>query len=108
MKRIRGRRDSCRNCRGSAPRLSVQVRRNLALADEWREENAERIGLLEAIHIPMLEHRAFEKWHELEAWFVSRAGDAMQDYDRREELQQALRQHLAAFGRVFPQNYWNN
>lgn len=96
------------------PRLRAEAARPgqkkvyIALVDEWREENAERFGLFKPMHVPMLEHRAFEKWRELEAWFVSRTGEPIHDPQRREEMQQALRQHLAGFVRSRPASYWNN
>lgn len=96
------------------PRLRVEATRPGqkkvygALVDEWREENAETNGLFQPVHFPMLEHRAFEKWHELTAWYAERAEGDMTDTRRREIIRHALCQHLAGFVCQRSESYWKN
>lgn len=61
-----------------------------ALVDDWRKENAERFGLLEEVHVPMLERRSFQKHAAVSSWFKTRAGTFKSDRDLRERARRRL------------------
>lgn len=61
-----------------------------ALVDNWRAENAERFGLFEEIHFPMLERRSLQKRATVSAWFDARAPGFKSDPAIRRTANQRL------------------
>lgn len=65
-----------------------------ALVENWRQENAERIGLFEEIHFPMLERRSLQKLAAVAAWFDARVPDFKNDPSIRERARWQLYERL--------------
>lgn len=65
-----------------------------ALVQEWREANAERYGLLQDIHFPVLQRRAEGKLRSVNAWFEHHAPGFKNDAAARDTAAQALGQIL--------------
>jgi hypothetical protein len=78
------------------------------LVQEWRETNAERFGLLQDIHFPVLEQRAFAKHAFVTAWFETRAPGYKTDPAVREAAARRLYLRLERGPREQFQQYWNN
>ena len=78
------------------------------LVQEWRETNAERFGLLQDIHFPVLEQRAFAKHAFVAAWFETRAPGYKADPAVREAAARRLYLRLERGPREQFQKYWNN
>lgn len=78
------------------------------LVEEWREANAERIGLLQEIHFPVLEQRAYEKHRFVTEWFQTRAPGYMTDPAVREAAARRLYLRLERGPSERFQQYWNN
>lgn len=78
------------------------------LVQEWREANAERFGLLQNIHFPVLEQRAFVKHAFVTAWFEGRAPGYKTDPAVREAAARRLHLRLERGPREQFQRYWNN
>jgi hypothetical protein len=78
------------------PRLRADARRPdqkyvlTALVQEWREANAERYGLLQDIHFPVLQRRAGLKLRSVDAWFERHATGFKDDEAVRKAAAQAL------------------
>jgi len=79
-----------------------------ALVRQWREANAERFGLLNDIHYPVVEQRAWAKYVNVQEWFDARARGYKRDPDVRQSAAERL---YAALDKSPPdprQTYWNN
>ena len=96
------------------PRLRAQAERPRqvfvfsALVRQWRETNAERFGLLNDIHYPVIEQRAWAKYLTVQAWFDARARGYKDDPGVRRSAAERL---YAALDKSPPdprQTYWNN
>jgi hypothetical protein len=78
------------------------------LVEEWREANAERFGLLQEIHFPVLEQRAFAKHRFVTKWFEARAPGYKTDSIFREAAARRLYLRFERGSSEGFQNYWNN
>jgi hypothetical protein len=82
------------------PRLRVDARRPdqkyvlTALVQEWRAANAERYGLLQDIHFPVLQRRAEGKLRSVDTWFERHAPGFKNDAAARDTAACALGQIL--------------
>jgi hypothetical protein len=63
---------------------------------EWREANAERYGLLQDIHFPVLQRRAEGKLRSVNAWFERQAKGFKSDEEVRNTAACALDQILTS------------
>jgi hypothetical protein len=96
------------------PRLRADARRPdqkyvlTALVQEWREANAERYGLLQDIHFPVLQRRAEGKLRSVNAWFEHHAPGFKNDAAARDTAAQALGQILASAQPLDLPVYGNN
>jgi len=79
-----------------------------AVVQEWREANAERLGLLQDVHFPVLEQRAFAKRDVVEQWFEQRAPGYRRDSAVREAAARRLYARMDCAPREDSQFYWNN
>jgi hypothetical protein len=75
---------------------------------EWREANAERYGLLQDIHFPVLQRRAEGKLRSVNAWFEHHAPGFKNDAAARDTAAQALGQILASAQPLDLPVYGNN
>lgn len=66
-----------------------------ALVQDWRQANAERFGLFNEIHFPVLERRAFAKAAWVEKWLETEASGYATDPAVREAAARALHAGLA-------------
>ncbi len=73
-----------------------------ALVENWRQENAERFGLFEEIHFPMLERRSLQKLAAVAAWFDARVPGFKSDPSIRERARRQLYERL---GCVAPDDF---
>lgn len=84
------------------PRLRADARRPdqkyvlTALVQEWREANAERYGLLQDIHFPVLQRRAEGKLRTVDSWFERHAPGFKNDAVARDTAARALGQILTS------------
>jgi hypothetical protein len=78
------------------------------LVEEWREANAERFGLLQEIHFPVIEQRAFAKHRFVTEWFEARAPGYKTDSAVRESATRRLYLRLERGPSEGLQQYWNN
>lgn len=78
------------------------------LVHEWREANAERFGLLQEIHFPVLEQRAYEKHRFVTEWFEASAPSYKTDSAVREAAARRLYLRLERCPSEGGQLYWNN
>jgi hypothetical protein len=78
------------------------------LVDEWREANAERFGLMQEIHFPMLEQRAFAKHRFVTEWFEARSPGYKTDSAVREAAAHRLYLRFECGPSEGFQQYWNN
>lgn len=85
-----------------------QVLTLAGLVREWREANAERFGLLQDIHFPVLEQRAFAKHAFVTEWFETRAPGYKTDPAVREAAARRLYLRLELGPLEQFQQYWNN
>jgi hypothetical protein len=79
-----------------------------ALVQEWREANAERYGLLQDIHFPVLQRRAEVKLRSVNHWFEYHAAGFKNDEVVRDAAARALRQILASAQPLDLPAYGNN
>ncbi len=79
-----------------------------ALVQEWREANAERYGLLQDIHFPVLQRRAEGKLRSVNAWFEHHAPGFKNDAAARDNAAQLLGQILASAQPLDLPAYGNN
>ena len=73
-----------------------------ALVENWRQENAERLGLFEEIHFPMLERRSLQKLAAVAAWFDARVPGFKSEPSIRERARWQLYERL---GCVAPDDF---
>ncbi len=73
-----------------------------ALVENWRQENAGRIGLFEEIHFPMLERRSLQKCAAVAAWFDARVPGFKSDPSIRDRARWQLYERL---GCVAPDDF---
>lgn len=79
-----------------------------ALVQEWREANAERYGLLQDIHFPVLQRRADGKLRSVNAWFEHHAPGFKNDAAARDTAAEVLGQILASAQPLDLPVYGNN
>ena len=79
-----------------------------ALVRQWRETNAERFGLLNDIHYPVVEQRAWAKYLTVQAWFDARARGYKHDLGVRLSAAERLYEALDKSPPDPRQLYWNN
>jgi hypothetical protein len=96
------------------PRLRADARRPdqkyvlTALVQEWREANAERYGLLQDIHFPVMQRRAEVKLRSVNHWFEHHAAGFKNDEAVRDAAVQVLGQILASAQPLDLPIYGNN
>ena len=79
-----------------------------AIVRQWRETNAERFGLLNDIHYPVVEQRAWAKYFTVQEWFDARARGYKHDFDVRQSAAERLYDALEKSPPDPRQTYWNN
>lgn len=79
-----------------------------ALVRQWRETNAERFGLLNDIHYPVVEQRAWVKYLTVQEWFDARARGYKHDPGVRQSAAERLYEALDKSPPDPRRTYWNN
>lgn len=79
-----------------------------ALVQDWREAHAERFGLFQDIHFPVLEQRSFAKAHAVNEWFESRVPGYTCDARLRAAAAQTLRATMGFPSGDREAACWNN